>query len=204
MLLNFYGGANTFKTINYIDVLSGNYPTHEFRNKIVLVGYTSPLLKDGLRTPFSTSNLILSGKMPTPGVEVHANAVKTILDNAPYRRAGVPLNLVILVFAGLAGTLILEKHGPWSGLGLMLLFTGTILAAVYFTWLKAHLWLNLAAPAVLIFLLYAVITLQSFLAAKKKHGRTRAMFGRYVSPSVMEELLKKTGIWPPLEESAGK
>jgi adenylate cyclase len=194
MLLSFWGGANTFKTISYIDVLSGNIPPGEFRDKIVLVGDTSPLVKDDFRTPFSASNLVLSGRLPTPGVEVHANAVKTILDSVPYRRAGTPYNLAILVFSGTAAVIIVGRRGPWVGLGFVLLLIGTLVATVYLTWLNARLWLNLAAPAALIFFLYTSMTLQSFITSEMERRRTRAMFGRYVSPAVMEELLKNPAL----------
>lgn len=194
MLMSFWGGANTFKTVSYIDVLSGNIPPIEFKDKIVLVGNTSPLVKDDFRTPFCTSNLVLSGKLPTPGVEIHANAVKTILDSVPYRRAGVPYNLVIMVFCGALTVVVLGKRGPWAGLGFVLLLTGVLVAAVYLTWLKARLWLNLAAPAALLLFLYTTMTLQGFIAAEMERRRTRAMFGRYVSPAVMEELLKNPGL----------
>jgi adenylate cyclase len=189
-LLSFWGGANTFKTVSYSDVLSGSIPPGEFKDKIVLVGDTSPLVKDDFRTPFSASNLVLSGKLPTPGVEVHANAVKTILDSVPYRRAGTPYNLAILLFCGAAATLIVGRRGPWIGLGFVALLTGALTAAVYLTWLEARLWLNLAAPAVMLLFLYTSMTLQSFIASEMERRRTRAMFGRYVSPAVMEELLK--------------
>lgn len=194
MLLSFWGGAKTFTTISYIDVLSGNIPPAEYKDKIILVGNTSPLSQDDFRTPFSASNLVLSGKLPTPGVEVHANAVKTILDSVPYRRAGIPYNLAILFFCGAATAVILGKRGPWVGLGFVLLVTGALLAVVYLTWLNARLWLNLAAPVVLVLFIYASMTLQSFITAEMERRRTKAMFGRYVSPAVMEELLKNPGL----------
>jgi adenylate cyclase len=197
MLLSFWGGANTFKTLSYADVLAGNIPPGEFKDKIVLVGNTSPLVKDDFRTPFSSSNLVLSGKLPTPGVEVHANAVKTILDGVPYRRASTAVNLAILIFSGAIVTAAVGRRGPWVSLGFVLLFTGALAAATYLTWLNARLWLNMAAPATLIVLLYTSMTLQGFLSAEKERRRTRAMFGRYVSPAVMEELLKNPDLSVP-------
>ncbi len=190
MLLNFWGGTNTFKTISYIDVLSGDIPPGEFKDKIILVGDTSPLVKDDFRTPFSASNLVLSGKLPTPGVEVHANAVKTILESVPYRRASTPYNLAILLFCGTATALIVGRRGPWVGLGFVLLLSGGLVTAVYLIWLNTRFWLNLASPVVLILFLYTAMTLQSFITAEMERRRTRTMFGRYVSPAVMEELLK--------------
>jgi adenylate cyclase len=190
MLLNFWGGANTFRTFSYVDVLAGNYPATDFKDKIVLVGNTSPLVKDDFRTPFSSSNLVLTGKLPTPGVEVHANAVKTILDGVPFQRAAKPVNLILLFLAGLFTTGILIWRGPWKGLFMLLVFTAAFSLFVYLLWLKYRLWLNLAAPGTMILLLYTSMTLQSFTNAEMERRRTRAIFGRYVSPSVMEELLK--------------
>jgi adenylate cyclase len=190
MLLNYWGGANTFRTFSYADILAGKYPAADFKDKIVLVGNTSPLVQDDFRTPFSSSNLVLTGKLPTPGVEVHANAVKTILDGVPYQRAAKRINLLLLFLAGLFTAGILTWRGPWKGLFMLLVLTAAFSLIVYLLWLKYHLWLNLAAPGTMILLLYTSMTLQSFTAAEMERRRTRAMFGRYVSPAVMEELMK--------------
>ena len=87
-------------------------------------------------------------------------------------------------------TAVVGRRGPWVGLGFVLLLTGGLAAAAGLTWPKARLWLNIAALAALVILLYTTMTLQGFLSAEKERRRTRAMFGRYVSPAVMEELLK--------------
>jgi adenylate cyclase len=190
MLINFWGGANTFKTISYSDVLAGNFSPQDFKDKIVLIGNTSPLVKDDFRTPFSSSNLVLSGKLPTPGVEVHASAIKTILDGVPFHRATAPANLAVLFFAGLFTAAALTWRGPWKGLALVIPIAAVLAVAVYLLWLKYHLWLNLAAPGTMILLLYTSMTLQDYIASEMERRRTRTMFGRYVSPAVMEELLK--------------
>ncbi|PNV78671.1 MAG: protein kinase [Dictyoglomus turgidum] len=76
--INFRGGEGTYKIYSYIDVLRGNFPKNTFKNKIVLIGAVSPVLKDLFLHPFSgfTSRLGVNYSYMS-GVEIHAN----IIDN---------------------------------------------------------------------------------------------------------------------------
>lgn len=72
----FYGGQNTFTTVSFWHVL---YPQNwallkqqqVFKDKIVLIGPTAAFLQDIHSTPFGDVS----------GVEIHANAIATLLEN---------------------------------------------------------------------------------------------------------------------------
>jgi adenylate cyclase len=72
----FWGPQGTFKTYSYYDVVNGKFSPAEFKDKIVLVGITASAEKEDIfATPYTTSNLVISGSLPTPGVEIHAAVV---------------------------------------------------------------------------------------------------------------------------------
>jgi adenylate cyclase len=62
------------------------------------------------------------------------------------------------------------------------------LLTVFLLW-KNHWWLNLAAPLLLIFLLYVVVTASDFVRAEMQRRKTKALFSRYVSADVVEQLM---------------
>lgn len=192
-LLNFWGPQAAFKTYSYKDIYNGDIKPGEFKDKIVLIGPTSAASKDTFPTPFTTSNLILSGALESPGVEIHASVVQSFLENRWYRQAPSPANHAFLLLTGVLTTLAVAGRGPWLGLAGALAVVGLALATAFGLWFYGSLWINGAAPVVLAVFTYVVVTAADFVRAEMGRRRTRAMFGRYVSPAVVEELMKDPG-----------
>jgi adenylate cyclase len=190
VLTNFWGPGGTFETISYVGVLDGRVPAAFFNGKIVLVGPTTPLAQDIYNTPFTRSNIVQRGALPAPGVELHAGAIETYLTESYFHRAGPAVNLSVLVILGLAVAFTTRRLNAVAGTACLLLLVAGSAAAVYHIWLQAHYWLNLAGPAILMVLMFTGVTTENFLRAELEKRRTRAVFGRYVSPAVMEELLQ--------------
>ncbi|MDA8213384.1 MAG: adenylate/guanylate cyclase domain-containing protein [Clostridia bacterium] len=190
---NFWGPQGTFKTYSYADVVGGNLPPAIFKDKIVLFGATAEAEKDFFSIPFTTSNLVLSGGLPTPGVEIHAAVVQSFLEGSWYRRVSPVANQAFLILAVILTTLAVGGRSPWVGLAgaLTVVAAATGMAAGF--WWNARLWLNLAAPLTLILLTYAVLNAAEFVQAELGRRRIRAMFNRYVSPDVVEELMRNPG-----------
>lgn len=121
LLVNYRGAPPTFPWISAADVLSRPESFRErFREKIVLVGATAYSLGDHLATPFS-------GATESPGVEIHAHAVDTLLNERFLRVLPEPWKTLLLVL-GLGAWLALfrwrpEFHAvPWY----LLFFGGTV------------------------------------------------------------------------------
>jgi adenylate cyclase len=189
LLLDFYGPAETIPTYSLADVVFGRIPPEEFLDKVVLVGVTSPLFHDQVQTPFTKGNMVLDGKLAPPGVELHATVVENMLHGEFFNRAPTPLNLALLVLGGFLALFLTAKRNPWTGLaitvGILVLFTATV---THF-WFRNHYWLNLAAPAMSVSLTYVGLTIEGYVRAEMDRRRTKALFGRYVSPAVVEQLL---------------
>lgn len=185
----FWGPAGTFTTVKYADVIEKKISPEFFKDKIVLIGSTTQEEHDTYPTPFTTTNMVLTGAPPTPGVEIHAAAANSILTDSWYRQAGWLLNLLFLIILVVLTVLIVAGRGPWIGLlgtlGLLAVATGS----TYLAWTQ-HLWLNLAAPLAVILLTYVVETAADFVQAEMGRRKTRAMFSRYVSPEVVDQLME--------------
>ncbi|MBX7169569.1 MAG: CHASE2 domain-containing protein [Pyrinomonadaceae bacterium] len=80
MLINYIGASKSFHYFSFAEVLDGTIPPETFKDKIVLIGATSPTLGDSQVTPFmhfaAAENK--EGGQAMPGVEVHANIINTI------------------------------------------------------------------------------------------------------------------------------
>lgn len=187
---NFWGPGGTFKTYSFADVLEGKIQPFVFKDKIVLIGPTAPSFHDEKPTPFSTSNMVLSGNQPTPGVEIHATVIQSFFDGQWFRKVSPLINIAFLLFVGMLTTLVVSGRGPSRGLiGALVLIAGVVVFA-FAIWKYAHLWLNMGTPVALIFVTYAVTTATEFVIAELGRRRTKAMFSRYVSPAVAEELMR--------------
>ena len=115
---DYAGPPGTFRTISLSDVLSGTVPASAFRGKIVIVGYTAPVLGDIFQSPVSSS--------PMAGPEGQANALETILDGFPLQSAPGWLNvLLIIVLSVLPAALALRLPS-------LLVLGFSLLAAVLF------------------------------------------------------------------------
>ena len=189
-LTGFWGPQGTFKTYSCIDVLDGKVPAAALSGKIVLIGPESPVYDDYYNTPYTSSNLVLAGALPTPGVEIHASVVQSFLDGRWYRRLPTTANLAILFLVGLLTALVLNRRSPWQGLLLLLGMAVVVSGSAFLLWNFDRLWINLAAPLALIILDYGSITAADFLQSELERRRTRAMFSRYVSPAVVDEIMK--------------
>lgn len=185
----FWGPGGTFETVRYADVLDGQIEANAFRNKIVLVGATAASLHDQKPTPFTTTNLILSGNIPTPGVEIHASVVNSYLQDRWYRKSSLPESFSLLLVAGLTAAIGVRKRGPWTGLALTIMLMAVILGLAYYYWLFSRVWINAVAPLTLIVIVYVSMTAAGFIEAEMARRKTKAMLCRYVSPDVAEKLM---------------
>jgi len=86
--IDFAGPPHTVPTYSFSDVLLGHIPAKAFADKVVVVGYTDPILNDVFKTP--VSDTIMSGP------EVHVNAIDTVLDGFPLTSAPGWANVLVL------------------------------------------------------------------------------------------------------------
>ena len=152
----------------------------EFSGKIVLIGPGTKLFQDLVATPLGEIY----------GVEAHAATLNCLLTGNWVRQLG-PLAGVLLLL-GLAGLGAL--------LGLSLATASSLLAvvlgeALYFFgsrwYFQAHFWLLPVLPPMLALALAWALA-AALRARRKAHDEhyVRQLFGRYVSPAVMQVLLR--------------
>ncbi|RNC69879.1 MAG: CHASE2 domain-containing protein [Desulfuromonadales bacterium] len=87
MTIDYCGPAGTFRSVSLADVVKGRVSSEMFRGRIVLVGVTAAGNADRLGTPFSERRARM------PSVEVHANALNSLLQGDGIGVVGMPIRL---------------------------------------------------------------------------------------------------------------
>lgn len=116
------GEANPpFLTVSAATILQGQAPS-SLQGKNVLIGFGASDLGDRISTP-------MSGQMPMPGVEVHANLLNGLLDKHAIRHAGLVPHVLLLIVYSLVSTWLVLRRPGWGSVWIPLV----LLAASYGT-----------------------------------------------------------------------
>jgi len=181
MDINFSGGNRHFLTVPFYSVLRNSHLSPGiFKDKIVLIGATDPVLHDFFNTPFGVM----------AGVEIHANVIETILHGPFIKRAGIVMNsLLTIFFLGLVIVVSTRLKAVRGLLVQVLLFSGysafAILSFSLFSFLV--IW---AFPIVLGLVVYFNLIMIRFVREERQKAQIKNVFQQYVSPSVVDTILK--------------
>ncbi|MBW8011356.1 MAG: adenylate/guanylate cyclase domain-containing protein [Chloroflexi bacterium] len=184
LLVNYAGPSGSFPTYSaaFVPLDEGDYPAELFRDKIVFIGATSETLQDLYPTPFSTTNL-------TPGVEIVANTVATLL-NQDYLQLAPPwMNLAITVLAAFFAWGSNKIKRPSRAIlvlaGIMSLYF--ILRFIAFTQLGWEF--AIITPEAMLFLGVIVPTLEQAVTQEVEKRRVHSLFSRFISPEMVTQIL---------------
>jgi CHASE2 domain-containing sensor protein len=129
--IDFRGPPGTFPRYSFSDVMAGTIPGDAFTGKAVLIGITDPVGDDLFVTSMSS--------VPMPGVEVHANALWTILAGFPLKPAGVPADIaLILALIAVPAAIATRKSGLATlaaSIALLAVFLGGVQLAFNTGWI---------------------------------------------------------------------
>ncbi len=186
MFINFLGppsdpgGGGPFRIIPLADILDGAFDPAWVRDKIVLVGSTTPGI-DEHPTP-------TTGDRRMWGVEILGSAIETVLHQrflvpAP-RPAVVALILALALLAG-----FLAAAGRPLGMGLLVLFVLGLYLIAASMLLEAGVILDLVLPPAAMLLAFAVALADRVVFEQAEQRRIREAMSRYLSPSVSRWVL---------------
>jgi adenylate cyclase len=183
MLINYAGRELRFPWISASDVLERRVPSGMLHGKIVLVGTAALGTYDQLSTPFSAN---------FSGVEKHA----TVIDNILHHRAlttglwSGPLDVGLVCLFGLTLAVTLPRIRAWPGTALAVAIWLSYLAAVQTLFVVKELELPTVMPTVAIGSVFIVTTVLNFVLKERQAREIHAMFSSYVSPRIVQELMK--------------
>lgn len=202
MLINFRGPARSFPTysfasviddsefnigmeedVNHFDILNAD---GVFKDKIVYVGASAEVLQDNKLSPFFK---YADSQKKLPGVEVHANALSTLLRGdfiKTQSRWSVALIVLLLSVATMVVTKWLKPfRGMFAVLGMILFF---LVLAVFF-FIDKRVWVEVVAPSFAIVLSYVGNVVHQTLTEQRERIRIKKSWQQYMSKDVIDAML---------------
>ena len=177
--------SETFPVVPYEHVYGGAVDNEFYRknqffhDKIVLIGNATTVGKDHFNTP--------AGMMW--GVEVHAHAIATLLQNKFVRAVPHWVNFAILcLLAALVCPLAALWRLPWSTCAAVGSLVGYF---VFNVWLFVDhgVWLHLVAPSAAMVMTTMGVLLERGLTEERGKKRAYGLLRRYVGPQVAEHII---------------
>ena len=101
--IDFRGGARTFPTYSFSDVVKGRVDPAQLRGKVVVVGASAPTLQDVHATA-------ATDRVEMAGPEVQANAIWTALHDNPLRPAPGWLGILMIVALAAVAPVVALRH----------------------------------------------------------------------------------------------
>lgn len=184
--VNYRGPQNSFPRYELIDVLEGNIPQDAFRDKIVFIGATSKTLKDNKATPFGAD---------FPGVEVHANVAHSLLTRSFLVRGSlfVVYGFFFITIGALLFGFIINLLNPVVSSVL----TATVVAGILILDQRFFFANGIIIPSMIPAIQYVGIlfgiTIFKFVTADREKRFVETAFSRFVTGSVVKEILADEG-----------
>lgn len=180
--VKFEGNGYDFETIPFVDVLSGNFPAENFKDRIVLIGFTAVGI-DG------QDSGAVPGENDLQLVYVHANIANQLLSNtyiSLYSKFLVVSMLSLLMFV--IALLLTWKLRTILGIIVLFAVTSFVLIGQYILFKEMHIYIVTVYALATLLLTYLVnIAVKSFFENRQKNFITK-QFGRYISPDLVKEI----------------
>jgi adenylate cyclase len=178
--INFTSTDDSYTTLSYGDVITGNFDPSLVKHKMVLVGMTATGELDTWMTPISSSKM--------PGVWIHANTIDTILRQRFLVDTAWGTNLmVMLLLVVITGLALPRLKLKWGGVLVTALFVGYLLA-VFLAFDNGYV-MPVLYSLMLLPLAYVTNVLCVVVAEQSDRQLIKDLFGKYVSPQVATEII---------------
>lgn len=180
--ISFYGPQYPFATYELVDLFSGKIGARELSGKIIFLGATALGLNDIRSTPLVAA---------VPGVQVHATIVSNILEKHFIQRgrAHMIFGLLALVVGGALVSVVSILFSPLLTM-LFGLLSAFVVSAIATYALKHGQWLPVLLPLTCYGSIFLSSLVLRFLQIDRERKFVRDAFSRYVSRSVVDEIIK--------------
>lgn len=153
------------------------------KDRTFIIGATAVGVYDLRVTPFQENY---------PGVETHINVLANLLSQNFLRQHPQEFRymIVCLSITGLLLSFILNWVTALPGAFLTLAAAGSIYFTDYYLLFKNGIIATMAFPMIQVVLIYVSITFYKYLTEERKKKYLKATFSKYVSPAIVDEILK--------------
>ncbi|MGH7391973.1 MAG: CHASE2 domain-containing protein [Candidatus Rokuibacteriota bacterium] len=179
IVINYRGGPRTFPWVPYHRVLSGDVPPEAFRDTIVLIGATTPVLQDIFSTPFARAREM-------PGVEIHAHALDTLVRGDRMRPVPREVTLAVAVAAAFAAAWLasrLRVFRAFVAVTALWVILAVVTVAAFALW---NVWFRGIGVTLGLVLGYGITVVDNYV----REQRERRRLSQFFSPDVLAEIVR--------------
>ncbi|MBU8905950.1 adenylate/guanylate cyclase domain-containing protein [Desertibacillus haloalkaliphilus] len=171
----------TFDTYSVSQLINGEVDYRYFKDALVLIGPYSLGLHDLVHVPNSRAEMF--------GVEVHANMLQSLLDRSILQDVSKAIGIVIILLVTVLAYIMMDRiNAKWAIITCIGFIVSYLL--LFNTVLKNfQLILPLFYVLLAIVLVYVTSVVSHYLRERHERNRVTGIFGRYVSKSVVTEIL---------------
>ncbi len=184
VLIPFRGPAGSFPYFSATDILNNRLPANALLNKLVFMGTSAFGLGDLQSTAVGSAY---------PGVEIHANIAAGILANhfpkEPTWLSGAELIFTILM--GLLFSCLFPLLAPRGLIISVITIPAFLILANSMLFEKTAIVASVAVPILLIIILATLNMAFGYLLESRRRDQLKNIFGQYLAPAYIEELLKQ-------------
>lgn len=208
-LINYYGPEGTFPEVSYEQVIDdssyttvfeselgfdvnsfddpdiGHLNLETFKDKIVIVGATMPLLKDFYATPFANE-----GNNARPGYQIHANALQTVLDGNYIDRFRGWYTLLIMLFFCFGITFANRFLSANFGILISIVLGAGYFGITYWAFIQHNILMMLTGPLLAVAVTQIGMVSYEYYIEQKEKRRIKGMFSSYVSPDLVNQMIE--------------
>lgn len=173
---------STYPILSAADILEGIFDANALKGKLVFVGSTASDLHDEQYVPTSFN-------IPMSGVEIHASYADTMLQRRWIRSVGPWQFALSLILIGLLVGWLVSRTRVWLGLCLIAsLFAGSMVFSVIL--FELGLIIQVLWIVLTIIVSYIGVIIERRVLAEQDRRALRQTFEHYVSPSVVELIVR--------------
>jgi adenylate cyclase len=182
-LINFYAEPRGYEYVSFYDVYNNSENLPDFNEKIVLIGFTASGVDDTFMVPISDKAM--------PGVEIHANLVQSILTrDYIYYQDDISAIGIVFLFALLTGLFLYRFKIHIATVFIAVVFIAYFSLSLLLIFDNYGIIVNILFPLFSISLVYVALVAVYYRTEEKSRKWITSIFGKYVSPVVIDNLIK--------------
>lgn len=182
MMINYSAPPYHFPMVSFAHVYGGSFDESIMDGKIILIGSVTDFIEDHITSPMSSS-------VSMPGVEMHANAIQTILEGnfLHEQSAGSVILMIAMLTLLLSGAVMFLGILPGVGVTILMIGGYYIISKPIF---DQGLVLNLIYPTLALFGAYLITTLYKYVTEVREKQQLKGAFSKYVNKDLANKILE--------------
>lgn len=176
-----YGPPRKSLYVSAADVLSGIVDAAAFNGHLVLIGASALGLQDLRATPLNPA---------TPGVEVHAQLLETIMSGALLERPNfsVGAELTAVLLAGILIIILIPRIGAWWTLAVGVGLAAIVVGGAWWLFLAERMLIDVSYPLLASLAVFTMLAFMNYIREQADRRQIRSAFSRYLTPEMVNRL----------------